>query len=184
MARHAASTAAIRGALTFAFAALPAIATAYQRAPEFFFRYTSVRGVPLIFHKSDLIATSLAAGFFWFWTNWEQNRRKVWLIFGGLCLIAIAPLPSPRAAMVAVAVVTGLWLLARRWRLVAFQGVIVALGLAALVPTLVFFEKDLRETSLYSAYEHALSIVDVQGRGSYVNTASGDPGDNNRFRLV
>jgi O-antigen ligase len=33
-------------------------------------------------------------------------------------------------------------------------------------------------------YEHAISIFDPAGTGTYINGESGDPGANNRFRLV
>jgi hypothetical protein len=47
-----------------------------------------------------------------------------------------------------------------------------------------FFHENIKDTSLYSAYEHAVSIVDFTGQGTYLHAESGDPGDNNRFRLV
>jgi hypothetical protein len=42
--------------------------------------------------------------------------------------------------------------------------------------------KNLKQTAVYSTYEHALSIFDLSGTGTYVNQESGDPGLNNRFR--
>ncbi len=180
---HAASLGLLRRALTAAALLLPPLAIAFQRAPDFFISLTSFRGIPLIFHKSDLIATTLAVGFFWLWTRWEETRRKVWLIAAGLSLAAIAPMPSPRAAMVATACVTVLWVVARRRRILALQLSVVLIAVAAL-PVMMLFKEDVRDTPIYSAYEHAVSIFDFQSQGVYHNRDSGDPGDNNRFRLV
>ena len=44
--------------------------------------------------------------------------------------------------------------------------------------------RDLRTSAPYSAYEHAVSIFDPEGTGSYINAESGDPGGNNRFRGI
>lgn len=184
IANHRDSMQLLRRALTGAILVLPAVALAFQRWPDFFFTYVTLRGNPLVFHKSDLIATSLAAGFFWLWMHWEETRRRGWLVAAAVALATIAAMPSPRAAMVATAGVTGLWLVARRWGVPALQLATVVAGIAALAPWLLFSETDPKQTPLYSAYEHAISIVDFDARGTYQNRDSGDPGDNNRFRLV
>jgi hypothetical protein len=180
---HAPTLNLLRGALTAAALVLPPLAIAFQRAPDFFIAASTFRGVPLIFHKSDLIATSLAASLFWLWTRWEETHRKIWLIPAACALAAIAPMPSPRAAMVATAGVTLLWVAARRRRILLLQ-LSVVLVAAASLPVLMLVKDDYRETPIYSAYEHAISIFDFQGQGVYQNRDSGDPGDNNRFRLV
>jgi len=91
---------------------------------------------------------------------------------------------SPRAAMVAVAGVTALWLAARRWQIAATQTVII--GIAAVGALFVFSltNRDIRQTPAYATYENVISIFDYRATGSYSNRESGDPGDNNRFRLV
>ena len=183
MGSHPASLKLLRTAITAAAIVLPPLAIGFQRAPDFFISLTTVRGVPLIFHKSDLIATSLAASTFWLWTRWEETRHKIWLIPAGISLAAIAPMPSPRAAMVATAFVTLIWWMARRRRIVALQLSVVLLA-AATLPAVMLFKDNYRDTPIYSAYEHAISIFDFQGSGVYHNRDSGDPGDNNRFRLV
>lgn len=181
---HAASVRLLGRAVTVAAVLLPPVAMAFLKVPDFFINTITLHGIPLIYHKYDLVATSLAAGFFWLWMRWEESRRWWWLAAAGVSLACIAPLPSPRAAMVAALVVTIFWILARRWRIAALQFATVAVGAAAVVPVLVFSTRDIRSTPLYSAYEHAISIADFEGRGAYVNDASGDPGGNNRFRLV
>jgi len=86
--------------------------------------------------------------------------------------------------MVGTTMVTVMWLLARRVKLLAFQVGVVAAVLLLMLPVLSFFNRDLKQTPVYSAYEHAISIFDYSGTGSYLHTESGDPSDNNRFRLV
>ena len=184
LADHARSVKLLQRAISLGFLALPLVAVAYLRYPDFFFQYVSVRGVPVVFHKSDLIATSLAAGFCWFWAQREETGRKWWLVPAAISLPVITLMASPRAAMVALAGVTGFWLAARRWRLLGFQTALITGGVLAALPVMFFFHENIKDTPLYSAYEHAVSIVDFTGQGTYLHAESGDPGDNNRFRLV
>ncbi|OYU99633.1 MAG: hypothetical protein CFE26_25330 [Verrucomicrobiales bacterium VVV1] len=140
--------------------------------------------MPLIFFKDDLLATLFAAAFFWLWTRWEFHRHRGWLLPVAACLLMVGTTTSPRAAMVAVAGVTALWLAARRWQLAATQAVVI--GVAAIAALFVFSltNRDLRQTAAYATYENIVSIVDYQATGNYGSRESGDPGDNNRFRLV
>ena len=182
--RHEASRALLRQALTAAFALLPAVSLAFTLFPVFFLTIFTWRGVPLIYHKDDLIATFLGGGFFYFWAQREAGKNRGWLLLAAICLLMSPSLNSPRAAMVGIAAVTVVWLLARRPRLLAFQAGVITLALLAATPVFLLRNRDLRETKAYSVYEHAVSIFDFQGRGSYLHAESGDPGDNNRFRLV
>jgi hypothetical protein len=183
-ARHAASERILGRALTAACLALPLLATAFRYFPDFFLNTVTLRGVPLIFFKDDLLATLFAAAFFWLWTRWEAHRRRGWLLPVAACLLMVGTTTSPRAAMVAVAGVTALWLAARRWQLAAMQTVVI--GLAAVGALFVFSltNRDLRQTAAYATYENIVSIVDYRATGNYGSRESGDPGDNNRFRLV
>ena len=72
---HAASDRLLRRALTTAFVILPPVVISIQLAPDFLMDHFTWRGIPLIYHKSDLIATSLAAGFFWLWTRHGKVGR-------------------------------------------------------------------------------------------------------------
>lgn len=183
-AQHAASAALLSRAVTAACLVLPPLAVASQLFPEFFIGTLTVRGIPLIFYKDDLLATLFAAAFFWLWTRWERRRNRLWLVPVAACLLMVSTTNSPRAAMVAVAGVTGLWLLARRWQIVATQAVVVGTAIVVALAVFSFSDRDLRRTAAYSTYEHAISIFDFQAKGNYVNRQSGDPGDNNRFRIV
>jgi hypothetical protein len=181
---HRASSRVIMGALTIAFLGLIAAVVSIEIAPDFLVDNFTWRGIPIIYHKSDLIATSLAAGFFWLWTRLNKSANRIWILPAACSLLLIGAMASPRAAMAAIAATTVLWLLVRRWRIAAGEvGIVVAGSLVALL-ALAFMGKDLRTSAPYSAYEHALSIFDPSGSGSYINGESGDPGDNNRFRLI
>ncbi len=181
---HAGSAQLLRRALTAACLALPLLAPAFRYFPDFFLGTLTVRGVPLIYYKDDLLATLFAAAFFWLWTRWESHHHRTWLVPIAACLLMIGTTASPRAAMVAVAGVTGFWLLAHRWRIAVAQTAVI--GTATLIALLLFAltNRDLRETAAYSTYENIISIFDYEAKGSYANRDSGDPGDNNRFRLV
>ena len=183
-ASHGPSARLLQGAVTVGCLALPLLATAFRFFPEFFLNTLTLRGVPLIFYKDDLLATLFAAAYFWLWTRWEVRRVRLWLIPVAACLLMIGTTSSPRAAMVAVAGVTLLWLLARRWQLAAVQAAVVGTGAVVAIFVFAFDDHDFRQTAAYSAYENAISIFDYQGSGRYANRDSGDPGDNNRFRLV
>ena len=140
--------------------------------------------MPFIFHKSDLLAAYLAAGFFWLWTRFEQNHVKLWLLPAAANLLMLGTTASSRAAMVALVLVTLMWVAARRWRIAAAQVLIVGAAVSAVVFLSALSNKNLQQTAVYSTYEHALSIFDLQGTGTYVNEESGNPGQNNRFRLT
>ncbi len=183
-AEQAASGRLLRQTLTVSFLVLPVVAAIDYMAPEVFSHLT-IRNIPLIYYKSDLLAALLTAGFFWMWTRWEKSRHRAWLIPAAASLLLLGTAASPRAAMVALALITMMWLLARRWRIAAAQLIIV--GAAASVAIFIFAlgNKNLRETAAYSTYEHVVSIFDIEGTGTYVSShESGDPGDNNRFRWV
>ena len=181
---HAASVRLLRQTLTVTFVTLPVVATIEQLAPGFFLTHFTFRGVPFIFHKSDLLAAYLAAGFFWLWTRYEKTHRKIWLLPAAASLLLLGTTASSRAAMVALALVTLMWLIARRWRIAAAQALIVGAAVSAVIFISALSNKNLQQTAVYSAYEHALSIFDLRGTGTYVNEESGNPGQNNRFRLT
>jgi hypothetical protein len=181
---HAPSSRLLARALTVAFVGLLAAVVSIEIAPDFLLDHFTWRGIPIIYHKSDLIATSLAAGFFWLWTRVDKSSNRIWILPAATSLLLIGAMASPRAAMAAAAVTTVLWVLVGRWRIAAGELCIVLLGSILALSTLAVLGKDLRMSAPYSAYEHAVSIFDPSGTGSYINGESGDPGDNNRFRLI
>lgn len=179
---HAASAQLLRRVITGTFIALPVIAAVQQLFPQFFLTHFVFRGVPLIFHKSDLLAAYLAAGFFWLWTRYEKTRMRFWLLPAAASLLMLGTTASARAAMFALFVVTLMWVVARRWRILGAQALIVGAAVCAVLFVATLTNRNVQQTAVYKTYEHALSIFDVQGTGTYVNEASGNPGLNNRFR--
>jgi hypothetical protein len=77
-----------------------------------------------------------------------------------------------------------MWLATRRWRIAAAQVLIVGTAVSVVIFISALGNRNLRQTAVYSTYEHALSIFDLRGTGTYVNEESGNPGRNNRFRLT
>jgi hypothetical protein len=171
------------GAFTLSFALLIPVVVANYLSPDFLLDHTVVLGIPLIFHKSDLIATSLACGFFWFWTRTMKGRRS-WFVMAGISLALIGAMQSPRSGMAGVFIVTLLWVVTGRWRIAVAEVGVVALASVVVLAVAIFSGKDLTTTAPYSAFEHAKSIFDPAGTGTYINAESGDPGGNNQFRLI
>ena len=183
-ARHAASARLLRQTLTVGFVALPLVAAIQQLVPGFFITHFTFRNVPVIYHKGDLLAAYLAGGFFWLWTRWEKSHHRAWLVAAAASLLMLGTTASSRAAMTALAVVTMMWLVARRWRIAAAQLAIIGAAVSVVIFISALGNKNLQQTAVYSTYEHVLSIFDLQGTGTYINQESGNPGLNNRFRLI
>jgi hypothetical protein len=174
----------LRNSLTFGFLGLLPAVVVNELAPDFLLTNFTFHGIPIIFQKSDLIATSLAAGFFWLWTRANSSRNRLWFLPAAASLLLVGVTASPRAAMAGVGLTTILWLTIGRWRIAAAQFGIIAAASILVLAIAGFSGRDLRTTAPYSAYEHAVSIFDPQGTGNYINAESGDPGGNNRFRLI
>jgi len=181
---HEKSKAVLNRTLTISFLCLLPVVVSIQISPDFLIDHLTWQGIPIILHKSDLIATSLAAGFFWLWTKVSGRNRYFWFISAAASLLLIALMASPRAGMFAVFVVTVLWLATGQWRIAAAELGVVAAASVVSVAAVSFLGKDLKTSAPYSMYEHAVSIFDPAGTGTYINSESGDLGGNNRFRLI
>jgi O-antigen ligase len=180
----AGSTRVLKRSLTIAFALLIPVVVSIQVSPDFLTDHLTWRGIPIIYHKSDLIGTSLAAGFFWLWTRKTVTGQWFWTVLAAFSLVMIGAMASPRAAMAAIAATTALWLFTGKWRIAAAQFGIVAVALVLAIAALSFSGRDLKTSAPYSVYEHAISIFDPAGTGTYINSESGDPGGNNQFRFI
>ncbi len=181
---NAASATLLRRSLTVAFVVLLPVVVSNQLFPNLLLEHLTWRGIPIIYQKSDLIAMSLAAGFFWLWTRRNPKGLYVWPLLAAASLLSIGIMVSPRAAMAAAAITTCIWLLSGRWRIAAaLLGTVIG-GSVLTLAVLSVAGRDLRTSAPYSTYEHALSIFDAEGTGSYINGESGDPGANNRFRRI
>jgi hypothetical protein len=184
VARYPASVRLLERAFTASFLVLPLVVVVDKLWPGLFRQYLSWNGIPLIYHKSDLISASLGSGCLWFWARHERTRRWSWLILSAVSLLAIGLEESPRAAIVAVAAATAAWLLARRTRLVALQAGAIAIGIAVSLPAEMISGRSLAETKTYEMYERFVSIVDVNASHAYRNVDSASTIDNNQFRRV
>jgi hypothetical protein len=174
----------LRGSLTGAFLLLMPAVISILIAPDFLLTYLTWQGIPVIYHKSDLIATSLAAGFFWLWTRWERSHRRFWLLAATLSLLLIGTMGSPRAGMVAVFLITILWVACGRWRIAAYEVLATGAALVIAVAGVLVSGRDFQTSLPYSMYEHVASLFDPGGHGTYINNESGDLGGNNQFRLI
>ncbi len=170
--------------LTVAFVGLLPVVVSILIWPDFLVDNLTWRGIPIIYHKSDLIATSLAAGFFWLWTRWTKSRRRIWLLAATSSLLLIALMASPRAGMFAVAVTTVIWVFTGQWRIAAYQIGVVAAAAVISVAATSLTGLDITTSVPYSMYEHTMSMFDPAGTGTYINNESGDLGGNNQFRLI
>jgi hypothetical protein len=181
---NTASETLLRKSFTLSFLLLIPVVISILISPDFLVDHLTLRGIPIIYHKSDLIATSLAAGFFWLWTRWDKSHRRPWLAAAAASLLLVALMASPRAGMFAIAVTTLLWLLVGRWRMAAFQVGIACIASLAAVAVTAYQGRDLKTSVTYSMYEHVASFFDPAGTGTYINNESGDLGGNNQFRLI
>jgi hypothetical protein len=181
---HPASARVLKKSFTVAFALLLPVVIGILISPDFLVDHLTWRGIPIIYHKGDLIATSLAAGFFWLWTRWDKTHHRAWLFAASASMLLIGAMGSPRAGMFAIAVTTVLWVLNGRWRMAAYQVGVVAAAAGLSLASLSYTGKDLETSLPYSMYEHAVSIFDPAGTGTYINGDSGELGGNNRFRLI
>ena len=184
LARDGPSRKLLKKAATLAFICLPVVVIANHFAPDFFLDTLTWNGTPLIYHKSDLVAASLVCGSFWFWSLFENDRRKIWLLASGLSLLLIAMTDSPRAAMVAAVALTAAWVAARRVRLIWFQLATIVIGLAVATPIELGLGTPLEQTKAFGMYERTVSVVDLSHSHTYQSADALSTGDNNQFRLV
>lgn len=157
--------------------------TLFDRFPELFLGTLTVRGIPVIFYKGDLSATFMAAGSVVYFLAFERTGR--WRhLFASLLLTGGCLATNNRSSMFALALVTVLLLLARRWRLAAFQAGAGALGAALILLVAHVENRPWEQTPLYGVYERVSSLTDPFGERSYSGEDTFYKGDNNRFRSV
>lgn len=143
----------------------------------------TLRGVPLIYYKDDLVGAFAALGAGLHYLRFEEHGR--WRHLGlSLALVGVVGETNNRAAMLALIVVVGWFLVAGRWRFTAWLG---ATGLVAAVLVLAVATwqgRSWESTPLFEVYERVVSITDPTGQGTYRGDATESKGDNNLFRLV
>jgi O-antigen ligase len=181
-ASHAPSARLIRRTVLIAMALLPLTFFAYGQFANFFLQRLTIRGVPFVYYKDDLVAAYLMTAFFLMMT-----LRPSPLVRSVIALAAYATafnINSSRAAIVGLIVTSGWWAVARRWAPWKLQALAIPLGVLALAVVALVDRKDFSQSRLFGLYEHVASIVDIGGGRSYVSDERRFSGDNNRFRLV
>jgi O-antigen ligase len=173
----------LAGCLICGLAVLPPVFAAYQAFPTFFLTEVTIRNVPLIYFKGDLVNTFLGIGsLLIFFAAPERQRVWIWPLTSGMFVYVLAG--GNRASMVGLVVATLLLLAARRWKFPAWQ-----LGATAFAALLVFglavvFNNSWAERKIDGVADRVRSLTDVRGLRTYLSEESFDKGDNNRFRLV
>jgi hypothetical protein len=156
---------------------------AFNQWPDFFARYFSLGGVPLIFIKSDVQAGLMVAGTFWFLHRYAATRRPGWLLLaiGNLLGVAFA---NSRAGLLAL-LCAGLWtLLCREWRLFRPLATLGTVGLLLLVIAPLVTQTPWKRSLANRYVETISSVFDVRGARSFSSEELGDKPDNNLFRLT
>jgi hypothetical protein len=173
----------IERCLTTGFALGAPVFLAFAQWPDFFVNHLSVRGVPLIFVKSDVQAGLLVAGTYWFLHRYLASRRIGWLLLAATNLIGVA-LANSRAALVALGA-TLLWILVCRvWQLLRPLAGLFTAGVLLLLAAPVLTQSPWKESLAYRFYETTASIADYRGARTYARTDLSDKPDNNLFRLT
>ncbi len=151
--------------------------------PGFFYEILTIRGIPIILYKGDLVGTMLVAGSLLIYYRNEKRHLSV-AIWASLLMMGIALTSNNRASLVGLVSVLVLLVIGRRWR---FVGIQAAAGTVAVVGILFFAfitNTSWKQTPLYGTYERALSLVDPTGERRYTGDETASKGDNNRFRIV
>lgn len=145
--------------------------------------HLTLRGVPLISYKADLVGVFAAIGAVLHFIRFEQAGRWRSISFS-LILVAVVISTNNRAALLALMVGAGALLLAGRWRMIMLLGTGAVVATVLLVAIASWRGDSWRDTPLVEAYERMASLVDPRGTGSYEGEQTSNKGDNNRFRLV
>ncbi len=187
LARHAAEHPPVRRALHRAWVltllGLFVMYPFYIYNEVFFLTGLTVHGLPVIAIKSDLAGTFAAAGALYATVRWRAAREWRWSLLLCACL-GLALFIVSRAAFVGMLVTVLVFMPHVRGKFALTLVLLVGLGLLASASQVAFGERTWRETRLYDVYEHAVSLFDVSGSGTYQGEASQDTGDNTRFRIV
>lgn len=145
----------------------------------------SIRGVPLIYQKGDLLGIFLAVGMLYFFLVSEVSRwPKTFLRLSLVCFGLVLALGS-RSGYVAMFTAMVFLFVAKRYKLFYYQaGLIGAGALIFLIIQAAMPEKDFSNSRGYAIYETAVSIFDTSGSRQYVSLEEKAPGDNNQWRLM
>ena len=173
----------LRRCLTIAAVGLPLIFALSETFPAFFLNTLTVRGVPLVFFKGDLVATFLAVAAILLYLTAARPRRW-WAqpLATGMLIWVVAG--DNRASMLG-ALVGLLWIAFSRFRRFPFTqagfiafAILIAVGLAGLGGN------EWASRKLRGLTDRLMSVVDLTGRSVYRTEESEVKSDNNQFRWV
>jgi O-Antigen ligase len=155
----------------------------FRRFPDFFINTLTVRGIPLIYIKGDLIATFLAVGIVLTHGRWERTRNISWLACAVLAFVAIV-VSENRASLVGLALIT-LWLtIRRRWSLLRLNLLVAFAAMVLLLGAVMLGLVSPRDNPVIRFADQVGSMVDFTGNRSYRSQDIEYKSDNNQFRLV
>lgn len=155
----------------------------YALYPDFFYTQLTVRNVPLILFKDDLLGSALAITSLLFFQLFEEKRR-IWYLCVSLAALIPVLTTNNRASVLGLVVGTVFLAIGRRWRFAVVQ--VVGGAAAALLIVLVALaqNKSWESTPVFEFYERIVSIADPTGSGSYRGENTHYKGANNAFRTV
>jgi O-antigen ligase len=183
VAEHRASADLLRKAMLLSCAILPFSYFLYTQFTEFFLQHAVFRGVPLVFYKDDLVAAYFFAGFFILLRaeHWLPSWRIALALLSYLSAFTIS---SSRAAIVGLVLASAWWVIARRWKPLQLQAILIPAGISILLVAAQIRNEPLYHSKAYALYEHVVSMVDFSGTRRYSTEERRYAGDNNRFRLA
>jgi hypothetical protein len=182
-AREPRSRAWIGGCLTVGLALTMPAFTAFVLRTDFFAHTLVLGNAPLIYVKSDVAGSFMAAGVFWFLYRYTERRRPLWL---GLVALNLGGVfwCNNRAAVVALLFCVA-WVVVlhvKPWLRVL--GALAAVGALALLGEAALPHASGRSSQAYRLYESALTVVDFSGSHVPLTEDLSDKPDNNRFRTT
>jgi O-antigen ligase len=173
----------LQGALLAGCALLLPLSEIDSRFPDFFLNTFTLRGIPLIYYKGDLLGTFLAVGAVLFFVRFETGGRW-WNVVASLLLAGGVILSNNRASMLGLGLATAWLLVGGHWRFAAVQAGAGVIATALILVGAMALNISWQKTPVYGLYERTLSMVDFNGERTYSSNDSLNKGDNNTFRRV
>lgn len=183
IATHAKATRVMLITLGLAFIGMGIIFPIYRLNSSFFLDNIQLRGTPIIFYKADLVGVygcAMVLFFFYYYIK----KKNAFLLIPAVVGLGLMFFTLSRAAMVGLALACVMLIYIRLKSFLLFIFLSAIAGSLALFTYYKVNEVPLVETKLYGFYEHAVSMVDFHGTGTYSSPSSKDTGDNTRFRTV
>ena len=169
--------------LTVSGILLPLVYLAYESFPEFFLQALTLRGVPLIFYKGDLLETSMAVCAVTIF-HLAKGRHRYWAWPLAVLVFLQVLAGDNRASMLGALAALGWLVVTRRPLFPAIQAGAVAMAVAVVLLLATVGGNPWAREKLEGLNDRMASLSDTSGRGEYRSSESSDKGDNNRFRMV